>query len=231
MMKHEGIVIKTIDYSNSSKILYVFTENGVLSVLAKGAKQPKSKFRALAQPLTEISFEMSNGKLPILIDADIVDFHQSIKNDVECTTYATHLMEILYKMEVDNTNNVYNFLKHILRLLPKDPELYAMMFEIKYLYSLGLSPVFKYCVECGDTEIIGFDVYKGGMVCKKHTSDFTNFDSEAILALYKLYNAEAKEVDLTIPRRHLRLIIDQYYEHHLNFTSKSRQIIKDLYHY
>ena len=47
LKKDKGICIRTTDYSESSQILTFFTaQNGKLSVIAKGAKRPKSSFSA-----------------------------------------------------------------------------------------------------------------------------------------------------------------------------------------
>ena len=40
--KIKGIVIKEIDYKDTSKIIEVITQNGIYSIIAKGAKNVKN---------------------------------------------------------------------------------------------------------------------------------------------------------------------------------------------
>jgi DNA repair protein RecO len=51
MITHtSAIVLKTVDYSESSKIITLFTkEHGKIGVMSLGAKRPKSKFRSLLE--------------------------------------------------------------------------------------------------------------------------------------------------------------------------------------
>jgi DNA repair protein RecO (recombination protein O) len=53
IVKTEAIVLKRMNYGETSQIITLFTRNnGKISVLAKGSRTPKSKFGASLQPLT-----------------------------------------------------------------------------------------------------------------------------------------------------------------------------------
>ena len=55
--KVTGIVISTVDYKESSKIVNIFTEDeGIIGVLSKGCKTMKSKLRAVSTPLSQGTF-------------------------------------------------------------------------------------------------------------------------------------------------------------------------------
>ena len=41
----EGIIIREIPYGETSKIIHVYTNEGVISIMCKGAKTLKSPFR------------------------------------------------------------------------------------------------------------------------------------------------------------------------------------------
>jgi DNA repair protein RecO (recombination protein O) len=234
MNNFEGIIIKTINYSDSSKILYLLTPSGMESLLAKGAKKTKSPIRHLTQTITKISYNKSrSASLPTLLSGDIVDDFNEIKLDLESQTYTTHIFELIYRMSTEiDFQKLYEFTSKILTNITetKDPEFMSFVFELKYLYLLGLAPVFKACVECGNQERVGFDVIKGGMVCNEHLSRHSISESTVILALYKLYFYQFDGI-FDIDRRQVRLALDSYYEHHLTFKSKSREILYNLLGY
>lgn len=234
MNEHEGIIIKTINYSDSSKILYLLTPYGMQSLLAKGAKKIKSPIRHLTQTITKISFNKSkSANLPVLINGDILNDYSNIKQDLEMQTYASHIFELVYKMSNEmDYQRLYDFVSKVLDefITTKDPEFMTFVFELKYLYLMGLAPVFSRCVECDSDERVGFDVYKGGMVCNNHVSRYTVKDNDVVLSIYKLYQYQYGGL-FDIDRRQIRLIIDQYYEHYLNYRSKSRDLLNNIIGY
>lgn len=234
MNEYEGIIIKSINYSDSSKIIYLITPNGLESMLAKGAKKLKSPLRHITQTITKISYNKSkSSNLPLLLNGDIVNDYNDIKLNLDNQTYVTHIFELIYKMSNElEFSKLYDFLSKILDeiSITKDAEFMSFVFELKYLYLMGLAPVFGRCVECDSEERVGFDVYKGGMVCNEHVSRFTYMDSSVIIQLYKLYFYQFEGV-FEIDRRQIRMILDQYYEHYLNFKSKSREIINNILGY
>lgn len=234
MNEYEGIVLKTIQYSDSSKIIYLLTNNGIESLMAKGARKIKSPIRHLTQTITKISYNKSKSQnLPILLNGDIVDDYNDIKLDLELQTYTAHIMEMVYKLstEVDFIR-LYDFTSKILDEIrkTKEAEFMSFVFELKFLYLIGIAPRFGKCVECESSERVGFDVYKGGVVCKEHVSPQTIMESSTILSLYKLYYYDFDQI-FEINNRQVRMVLDQYYEHYLNFKSKTREIIYNLWGY
>ncbi len=232
----EGIVIKNIDYTDSSKIIYLITELGISSLLAKGARKIKSPLRQLCQTVSKISYNQSaSKKLPILYSGDVIDPHMYIIQNLEETSYVSHIFEIIYKLSTEIEFKIlYKFLCQTLEKINEgvDVELISFVFELKFLYLLGINPAFNRCSDCDSKETTGFDVYRGGMVCSNHTTEYTITDTEFITGLYKLYYHNINEdFDYEINKVLTRKTIDDYYEHYMNFKSKSRAVLKQLYGY
>lgn len=232
MAFQEGYIIHQVPYSDSSKIIYVLTVDGISSVLIKGGRSLKNKSLGLSQPLTKIRYEASTGKLPILKQAELIDAFSQVKGDILASTYAFHVLELIYRMSTEGVEpTLYEFIEDLFKVFQRDPEFYGFLFEMKYLYTLGIAPFFTECVECGSTDRFGFDPVKGGMVCASHTTKDTVTDKDVIIALYQLYYFDLKEEPFDCNRREIRLILDIYYESHLNFKTKSRKLLKELYGY
>ena len=57
--KIEGIVISEYPFEESSKIINIFTRNGIVNVIAKGAKKLKSPFFSVTSKLSYGIFNIS----------------------------------------------------------------------------------------------------------------------------------------------------------------------------
>ena len=82
--KVEGIITKEQNYSESSKILNIFTkELGLISVISKGCKKPKSPLREGSNILIYGNFDISYKEdgLSTLIGIDIIDNFKNITMD------------------------------------------------------------------------------------------------------------------------------------------------------
>ena len=77
----EGIVLSETNYSESSKILHILTEEyGLIGVISKGCRNMKSKLRSVSSKLTYGYFYISKkDELSILIEVDIIDDLKNIK--------------------------------------------------------------------------------------------------------------------------------------------------------
>ena len=233
---YEGIVIKSIDYSESSKIIYLITEHGIESLLVRGARRIKSPLRHLSQLITKISYNKTNSKkLPTMISGDIEEVYLNIKQNLESSTYVFHLFEIIYKLSTEiDFSKLYNFTCRFMDRINNgfDPEITGFIFELKFLYLIGLNPVFNKCADCDSTNRIGFDVYRGGMVCESHVTEYTIRDINLIGPLYKLYFQDiGEDINYEVNRRLTRKLLDDYYGFYMNFKSKSRELLKNIYGY
>ena len=97
--KIEGIVISANNYSESSKILNIYTkELGIIGVLSKGCRKIKSQLRSASNKLTYGEFIISykeNG-LSTLIGVDIIHDLKNIVTDINKISYATYILELKY---------------------------------------------------------------------------------------------------------------------------------------
>lgn len=240
LTEYEGIILKQINYKESSKILYIYTPEGLISLLVHGAKKLSSPFLRATENLNLIKGFYTGKGLKTLTDAEIVNDYQSIKNDLNKVTYVSHLMELLASFAESECNHkkLYDF---VIRLLDKISEAsayirYVYMFELKFLYMLGVAPNFKECAECRSTENLRFSVKSGGYCCEKHFPPADKFYSdESIFIMTKLFFHDLNNpLEVTITQavgKEIRMIIDEYYLFHLGFQSKSRKVLNGLLGY
>ena len=82
--KLEGIVVSEITYEENSKIIKIFTKEGIISIIAKGAKKLKSPFFSSTSKFTYGIYNIiyKEKGLSRLVDADILDDFRNIKKDI-----------------------------------------------------------------------------------------------------------------------------------------------------
>ena len=96
-----AIVVHTQRWSESSKIVKLFTPRGMVKVIAKGALRPKSEFRGVVEVLNEIeavwSVKETRG-LQVLISASLVHGFHGIRAHLEKTAVAYAMLEIIQQV-------------------------------------------------------------------------------------------------------------------------------------
>ena len=171
--KVEGIVVGERSYSETSKILDVFTKKyGIIGVLSKGCKRMKSPLRSVSEKLTFGDFHIfyKESKLSTLSSVDVKDIFKNIKKDIKKISYASYLLELssnIYKQSEDE--NIYDILVAALTKINEnfDEEVITNIVELKYLKYLGILPNIDSCTVCGNkTDIVTISL-KGGYICKK----------------------------------------------------------------
>jgi len=235
----EGLILKRIDYKESSKIIYLYTAKGLKSVLVHGANKLNSPYLGMTETLSLVKVFCQGKNLKVLKDASLILQYSLIKNDLNKYTYVMHLFELIYHFSENEFDHekLYMFLLKILILIETTPDYipYIYMFESKLLYLLGVNPLFKQCVVCGKKENLFFSIKEGGMCCQEHFHEPLRFKEEVLLLFQTLYYFDLQTSELPFIEepllKELRHLLDLYYDYHLNFQTKSRTVLKGLIGY
>ena len=83
MEEVEGFIVSEVSYGDSSKIINVFTKEGVIGLIAKGAKSLKSNLRVNTTKFTYGKFIINRkkDKLSNLLEVSVIDELKNIKQD------------------------------------------------------------------------------------------------------------------------------------------------------
>jgi len=236
----EAIVLKSLDYKDSSKILYLYTENGLQSIIAHSVKKMNNINRFLSQNGNLIKVSFSKSDFPSLKEGELINDFPNIKDDILSYTYLNHIMELVNNTISNDLDHkkMFNFLKRLFVLFNNkhNPEILSFIFELKLLYFLGYGLNFKGCSICDNNIDLVFNIDSGGLVCKEHISTYRDiYDADIYQILSRLYyldidNYEEFEInvnELVI----IRNIIDQLFDQYISFKTKSRKILKQLQNY
>lgn len=236
----EAIVLKSLDYKDSSKILYLYTSRGLQSVIAHGVKKMNNINRFLSQNGNLINVSYSKSSFPSLKEGELLNDFPEIKKDIVAYTYLNHIMELVNNTISEDSNHpkMFNFLKRLFVLFNEqnDPEILSFIFELKLLYFIGYGLNFKQCNICNNNEHLVFSIDSGGLVCKEHLSLIQqSYESDIYLLLSKMYYMDIdKFVSFEIEKNNrviIRHIIDQLFDQYVSFKTKSRNILLQLQKY
>lgn len=176
--KTEAILLHSRKQGETSKILTVYSDLfGKMSLMAKGARNTKSKFLGSLDTFNNISvvfYRKENRDLQYISQADIINPFESIHQSLGKISLAAIPAEIIDKNEpLDHKNPVlYNLLKSTLETLDQSTsglKNVIRSFKIKYVENSGFSPMLEKCQNCEKTEIGQvhyFDIESGFYNCE-----------------------------------------------------------------
>lgn len=144
--KVKGVILKTMDYKEKDKLMWVFTEEfGKISVLCKGVRSQKSKFQSLVRPLLFGEFLVYRGKsLFSLNEGNIINSFSRLATSLELLTYGSYYVELVDIVSIDGEPQpmIYRNLVTALYLLESDAidmGILTLAYEIKLISYTGLS--------------------------------------------------------------------------------------------
>jgi DNA repair protein RecO (recombination protein O) len=240
-IKTKAICLVSRPLRETSKLVTFFTETlGKLAFVAKGARNPKSKFGSALETfaLSELIFFKTEPKpVYILSDVNLIDVFPSLKNTNKFI-YANQIVELLLRSigYEDPNYKLFNLLYATLKNLDSDsrtspkamPTAHSKKtsnyqsllgaYFLKAISLLGFKPELRHCVVCKHPKPTYFSIEKGGVICErdKHAILSNLYSVQHIKAIqYLLTNPLSKSMRLAIPQDTLKLI-QNYLTYHLD---------------
>lgn len=154
--------MRAINYRDTSKIVTFYTKRyGKMSAIAKGARNPKSKFGSLFQPLNYLQivfYRRENRQLQYVSSSDFVKYFKSLTTSVEKLSVAISLIEIVNRVMHDEEENerLFGLLVDSLDELNNlsveaketSPLNVFIHFGLHLAINLGFAPSFESCLIC-----------------------------------------------------------------------------------
>jgi len=242
----EGIVIRSMDYGESNKIITLFTRDaGKVGVMVRGAKKMNSRHSAITQLFTygEFVYFKTGSQMGSLNHADIISSHHRLRADLILTAYSAYMAEMVDRILIDNEPNpfIYEQLKAALDGIEdgKDAQMITHLFEMKMLIQAGYEPNFDECSSCGiDTNHPRLNIQLGGLLCP----DCAIKNSEAIeitdsllkllrllarVDLNRLGKIEVKPESKLLLKQVMRAFLDT----HVNIQWRSQHVMDQMEKY
>jgi len=218
--RDRAICLRTTDYSETSQVVHFLTRRcGVVRLLAKGTKRPKSKSGGAIDLLSEgdlIFIRSSRGSLGTLVEFSETTSRAAIRKEMTRLNTALYMIELAGAMlaEGDPHPEVFDLLHGAIeRLGEEDAPVAAVLayFQWRLLRRVGLLGEFGRCISCGGKVAASggrleayFSSSLGGLLCggcEGAVAEKYRLDGAALGGLAALVAAEAgKRVSLRLPQ-------------------------------
>lgn len=221
-LKTRGLVIRSLDYKDTSKIVYVFTPLGILSVRGVGSKRYKNKNFKFGEILTYIEMEITDSAFPSLIDYSVIDNFTDLKADIRKFFKYGHLLEFLSHFPNDIPyERVLDYILDTIRLgRVYNPSLLILMLEVKSLPLFGIKPELEHCQLCRKSNPEFISISRGGAMCTSHSDGSYLLEPIKRLYLFDLKRddyEDLSDIDLKVVYTFIR----EYYAYHADVHLKS----------
>lgn len=176
-IKTKGIVVKSIDYKDSDKIVTIFSADfGLIKARVRGVKKAKAKLAFAVQPFALIEFVLvQKGGFYTVINATSIDQFFDITNDFDNYIFMLGSLEVCEKTvkENDPQKDLFLLLLNSLNLVcygGVNSMNIFIKFMIESLKLLGFHLELSSCACCGENlsnKIFPFSYDYNGMLCPK----------------------------------------------------------------
>lgn len=177
----EAIVIKSMKYRDSSKIVTFYTRRfGKLKGVAKGSRRAKNKFGAALEPLSHVSlvlYRKEHQDLSLVSQCDAIRSFGTVQLDMERLSVGLSVLELVDQLAHEQEENeaLFALLVRTLEALeraPKQAQTLFRAFQIQVASLLGFAPSLEVCRDCkrsmSDVEGFGslaFHHLNGAIIC------------------------------------------------------------------
>lgn len=237
--KVEAVVLRSMNYRESSKILTIFTrELGALGVIVKGARTAKNTFGASLEPLAHIHaivYRKESRELQLLTETELVNSFPAIQRDFEKLFLSLSMLELTYIVtrHAERNDALFELLVNTLYTIESATNSVVILFyyfEARVVGLLGFQPSINRCASCGKmvsdltkqgVQNVSFQVDSGSYQCELCLPAYDTVRSvsiETIAVWEQLSRLNVKEI--TNIRWNERIqadldrIMSRYIEHH-----------------
>jgi len=254
--KAKSIVLKSYRLGETDKIIRLFSmEHGIISSVAKGAYNFRSRFSGRLELFNVLDCEISSGRnLDIINQAEIIEVFGNISSDFFKYNISQILCEIILKSQSEKSPSVtiFKLLYFTLREINKckvdeDDSLKKILvfFISKFLKIMGYVPLLECCSICGNNlfleskstklKEIMFSIKYGGAICPSCRKDverllYIENQSAKIMAL--MFSEKIENIaNLTIPAKiinNLLNILENYLIFHMDIKIDSFDYLKKI---
>ena len=154
-MKQKGIIIKSVDYGESDKIITILNEYGAkIPLMARRAKKVKSGLQANTQLFVYGLFIYNKWRgMGTLNSVDVINQHYELQLDLFESSYASLCAETIDRSMEENEVSKYNYdlLQFVLSKINEGTpaQLMSVIVLLKNMSKFGFTASFDHCAITG----------------------------------------------------------------------------------
>jgi DNA repair protein RecO (recombination protein O) len=207
ILKTEAIVLKKIEFGETSRIAHFYTRDlGRISGIIKGAKSPKSKYGKTVDILNHLNIVLYNKhtrEIQLISDIDLINHFRKTKDNYDKLKYALAVVELISALTVEHDPNkrLFEGTIKILKLIengPEDESVLFLRYMLFFIKEIGYEFQLEECSICNrkilEGESISY-IYDQGIVCAECRQDrITNVELNSELFNFLLCLSQKKIV-------------------------------------
>lgn len=241
LVKTLGVVLKTVNYTESSIIVQIFTRDfGMQSYMVRGARKPKAKIgKVLFQPLTLlnlVAYHKANGGIQHLSEVKQEVLLNGIYNNISKQSLAFFLNEVVFKIlsNHDKDEHIFDFLHHAILYLNQCPKQQIANFHLQFLSTFIKHLGFK-----ADTNALNnfnsyFDLMQGVAIAQPPVHPHFIAHPESLFWKHIFETPLTQNLNITIgasDRKKMLSYLIEFYQLHLEHFGKinSLDVFKEVF--
>ena len=211
IQQSKAIVLKKINYGNSSLICNLFTQNyGKINIIAKGAKNIKNPSSGILQPLNFINiiyYYKNQRNIQTLKEVSLLKKNFCIDTSYEKIMRSLTIVEVLNKLSFEDSP-----CEIIFRLTTKTLDAINLcsekLIDLYYAFYLGYQPNFCNCNICGgNIKNATFHSSIGQIVCENCSLDSkVKLNAEHLNIIKIIMNTHIDKLNFTFNGKDLNTI-------------------------
>jgi DNA repair protein RecO (recombination protein O) len=240
--KTEGIVLKSFDFRETSRIATFFTRDyGKVKGVLKGIRKDPRKFGSSVDRFSLndiVYYQYRHSDIHLVSQCDMKSYYSGLRQDLKRMTaasYASELVDTVMPVEQQNAE-IYQLMQDFLDDLQitKDISKLVHMFQIKILTLSGFKPHLESCVRCASviTSATRFNLRLGGLVCLRcqdipgEAMAISKGAVASILHVQKTPWEHAMRLGVTAPiKKELKYVLNHFLVFHLEKHLKATRFL------
>ena len=238
-LSSNAVVLRTIDYSDTSLIVRLFTEQyGKVTVIAKGARRPRQALSSVLQPPNHIAvwYHYKDGRdIQTLSKSEFVERYTGLAAQLARSAAALVAVEMLDRAVHDSDPHplLFRLITATLRHLDQAAGDVAVMLHFYQLHlarQLGFAPRLTLCGQCGRAlKEASLDMTTGNLLCRRcRPTGGLHLGNAALRHLQDLGRTHISRLPDLQPDEHTRQEVGNFLLNHLFFHVDGMSNLKSI---
>lgn len=176
LVKVEALILRNLRMGDTSRILTVFSrELGKWSAVAKGVREPRSRFGASLEILNRASlivYFRPGRDLQLIAEGTLEHEARPLLAQSDRYLFGCAVLEFLDRVleEEASVPEIFDLTLRVLAWMEKAPvgrlNYLLRAFQLRVASWLGYAPRVEACVACGSVDVVDFGPAEGGALCR-----------------------------------------------------------------
>ncbi len=175
----QGIIFKRRKYKDTDLIVKIMTKNnGIISLIVKGAMRPKSKLNAATLNFsygTYVIYTSGHGLSSLRTYKEVKQL-DGIYDDLIKNAYTSFILDLIDHafVEYQPIGKYYDLADFAIHKINKgvDPEIITQIVQMQLLTAFGVQPELRHCLICKKEQgRFDYSIKLGGVICSDHFND------------------------------------------------------------